>query len=82
MRLPSLGYQLAGVLGGALALLISVALFRRFHTSTAISVCVLLALVVTFVAVLVAPETSQVDLKNERPEDAGRRELAGASGRR
>ncbi|MDQ6649234.1 MAG: MHS family MFS transporter, partial [Actinomycetota bacterium] len=70
----SLGYQLAGVLGGALAPIISVALFRHFHTSTAVSVYVVAALAVTFVAVLAAPETSQVDLDDERPQDARRRE--------
>jgi MFS family permease len=65
----SLGYQLAGVLGGALAPIISIALYKRFHTSAAVSVYVLAMLVVTIVAVLIAPETSKVDLHEEKAEE-------------
>jgi metabolite-proton symporter len=58
----SMGYQLAGILGGALAPIISVALLERYDTSMAVSLYVVAALTVTAVCVLVAPETSQIDL--------------------
>jgi MFS family permease len=53
----SLGYQIAGVLGGALAPIISIALLRRYHTPLAVCLYVVAALVLTVVAVAVAPET-------------------------
>ena len=58
----SMGYQLAGILGGALAPIISVALLDRFDTSLVVSVYVVLVLAVTTVCVLLAPETSRLDL--------------------
>ena len=58
----SMGYQLAGIIGGALAPIISVALLDRYGTSLAVSVYVLAMLTVTIVCVLVAPETSRIDL--------------------
>jgi MFS family permease len=58
----SMGYQLAGILGGALAPIISVALLDRFDTSVAVSVYVVAVLAVTTVCVLLAPETSRLDL--------------------
>lgn len=60
-----MGYQLAGVLGGALAPLISLALFERFQTSLAVSLYVLAALLVTIVAVAAAPETSRLSLRED-----------------
>jgi len=65
----SLGYQLAGILGGALAPIIAVALLDRFGTSTAISLYVLAALLLTLAAVVVARETAAVDLAADRPEE-------------
>ena len=59
----SMGYQLAGILGGALAPIISVALLDQFDTSLVVSVYVVLTLAVTTVCVLLAPETSKLDLK-------------------
>ena len=58
----SMGYQLAGILGGALAPIISVALLDRFGTSVAVSLYAAAMLVVTGVCVLLAPETSKLDL--------------------
>ena len=58
----SMGYQLAGIIGGALAPIISVALLGRFDSSIAVSVYVLAMLLVTIICVLIAPETSKIDL--------------------
>jgi MFS family permease len=66
----SLGYQLAGIFGGALAPIISVALLERYDTSMAVSIYVIAMLAITLLSVFVAPETSRVDLHDERPEDA------------
>jgi metabolite-proton symporter len=61
----SMGYQLAGIVGGALAPIISVALLDRFDTSLVVSVYVVATLALTTVCVLAAPETSKVDLKSD-----------------
>jgi metabolite-proton symporter len=58
----SMGYQLAGILGGALAPIISVALLDRYDTSVAVSLYVVGVLVLTAVCVFLAPETSRIDL--------------------
>ena len=58
----SMGYQLAGIFGGALAPIVSVALLDRFDTSVAVSVYVVAVLALTTVCVLLAPETSRIDL--------------------
>jgi metabolite-proton symporter len=58
----SMGYQLAGILGGALAPIISVALLDRYDTSVAVSLYVVAVLVLTAVCVFLAPETSRIDL--------------------
>jgi metabolite-proton symporter len=59
----SMGYQLAGILGGALAPIISVALLDRFDTSLVVSLYVVLMLALTTVCVLLSPETSRRDLR-------------------
>jgi metabolite-proton symporter len=64
----SMGYQLAGILGGALAPIISVALLDRFDTSVVVSVYVLAMLLVTIICVFLAPETSKTDLHAEDVE--------------
>jgi MFS family permease len=61
----SMGYQLAGIIGGALAPIISVALLDRFDTSIAVSLYAVAMLVVTIICVLLAPETSKIDLHAE-----------------
>jgi metabolite-proton symporter len=62
----SLGYQLAGVFGGALAPIISLALLDRFGTPHAVSLYVVAALVITMISLAAAPETSKIDLHAER----------------
>ncbi len=58
----SMGYQLAGILGGALAPIISVALLDRFDTSLVVSLYVVAMLAISAACVLAAPETSRIDL--------------------
>jgi metabolite-proton symporter len=58
----SMGYQLAGILGGALAPIIATALLGAYKSSTPVSLYVVLALAVTTVCVLIAPETAHTDL--------------------
>jgi metabolite-proton symporter len=58
----SMGYQLAGIFGGALAPIISVALLDRYDTSIAVSVYAVAMLLITIICVLLAPETSKLDL--------------------
>jgi metabolite-proton symporter len=67
----SVGYQLAGVLGGALAPIISIALLKRFDSALPVSLYVLGGLLITIVSVWLAPETARIDL-HEEPAD-GRR---------
>jgi MFS family permease len=65
----SLGYQIAGVVGGALAPIISIALLDRFDTWVAVALYVVAMLLITIVAVLAAQETSQIDLHAEKAEE-------------
>lgn len=67
----SMGYQVAGIFGGALAPIISVALLDRFDTSLVVSLYVVAVLLVTTVCVLLAPETSRIDLYDPVDERAG-----------
>ena len=62
----SMGYQIAGVLGGAVAPLISIALVKATGSAFAVSVYVLAMMVLTLVALAVAPETSRLDLDDAR----------------
>jgi metabolite-proton symporter len=68
----SMGYQLAGILGGALAPIISVALLDRYDTSLVVSVYVVLMLALTTVCVLLAPETSRLDLRADPTDQHAR----------
>ncbi len=63
----SMGYQLAGIVGGALAPIIAVALLGRFGTSLAVSFYVLGMLAVTMLCVFIAPETSKAELRADDP---------------
>ena len=65
----SLGYQVAGVLGGALAPIIAVALLNKYGSGLAVALYVLASLIVTIVAVALARETAAVDLRADRPEE-------------
>lgn len=58
----SLGYQLAGIPGGALAPILSIALARQFGSTLAVSLYVLVAILITVIALILAPETSRTDL--------------------
>jgi metabolite-proton symporter len=62
----SMGYQIAGVFGGALAPIIALSLFDRFGSTLAISVYVVIALALTAVGLALAPETRDLDLA-DRP---------------
>jgi MFS family permease len=67
----SLGYQLAGVLGGALAPIVAVALLDGFGSPWAIALYVFASLLVTITAVLMARETATLELTAEQaPEEA------------
>jgi metabolite-proton symporter len=66
----SMGYQIAGILGGALAPIISIKLVQTTGTAYAVSGYVLVALLITLVALWFAPETSRVDLHAEQPDTA------------
>ena len=68
----SMGYQLAGILGGALAPIISVALLDRFDTSVFVSVYAVVMLGVTIICVFLAPETSRIDLHASDAEAGAR----------
>ncbi len=68
----SMGYQLAGILGGALAPIIATALLAASGSSVAVSLYVAGALAVTVVALFFAKETAGVDLDDREPP-AGRR---------
>ena len=65
----SLGYQIARVLGGALAPIISIALLDRFGSPLPVSLYVLGGLAITTVSVWLAPETARIDLHEERADE-------------
>jgi metabolite-proton symporter len=58
----SMGYQLAGVIGGALAPIIATALLSSFSSSLAVSVYSGAVLLVTIVCVAIAKETARADI--------------------
>jgi len=58
----SMGYQLAGVVGGALAPIIATALLSRYDSSVVVSLYAVVVLAVTVLCVLVAKETARTDL--------------------
>ncbi|QGZ59348.1 MFS transporter [Paraburkholderia acidiphila] len=60
----SLAYTLAGILGGGFAPLIIVALFRSWHSTTAVSLYVSGALIVTGIALIAARETAHRPLQD------------------
>ncbi|MCO1654105.1 MFS transporter [Pseudonocardia humida] len=76
----SMGYQLAGIIGGALAPIIATALLSAYRSSLAVSIYVVAVLAVTVVCVLLARETSRVDIAAEDtayPASARNRTRAG-----
>ena len=58
----SMGYQLAGILGGAIAPIVSIALVAAFGTAYAVSVYLAAMMVLTLIALKLAPETAWADL--------------------
>ncbi|GLW07816.1 MFS transporter [Microtetraspora sp. NBRC 13810] len=67
----SMGYQIAGVLGGALAPIIAVALLEATGSTTSISLYVLGCLALTVVGLAIAPETRDLDLSTGEKPAAG-----------
>src|SRR3954471_12665866 len=61
----SMGYQLAGVLGGVIAPIVAIALVEAFGTAYAVSVYVLAMMLLTLVALALAPETSERSLRQD-----------------
>ena len=61
----SMGYQIAGVLGGGIAPLVSIALVKATGTPFSVSCYVLAMVALTLVALWVAPETARMDLHDE-----------------
>jgi MFS family permease len=61
----SMGYQLAGVLGGGIAPIVAIALVDTFGTAYAVSLYVLAMVVLTLVALAVAPETAERPLQQD-----------------
>jgi metabolite-proton symporter len=59
----SMGYQLAGILGGGIAPIVAIALVDATGTSFAVSGYVLAMVVLTLIALAVAPETSERSLR-------------------
>ncbi len=64
----SMGYQVAGIFGGALAPIISIKLVQTTGTAMSVAAYVLAALSITLVALWFAPETARVDLHDEQPD--------------
>ncbi|MER6949388.1 MFS transporter [Nonomuraea sp. NPDC000554] len=64
----SMGYQVAGIVGGALAPIIALKLFDAYGSTLAVSLYVLVALAVTAVGLAIAPETRDLDLAAEDQE--------------
>jgi len=62
------GYQLAGVLSGGIAPIVSIALVAKFGSAYAVSVYVLTMIVLTLIALKAAPETARRDLTEEHPD--------------
>lgn len=69
----SMGYQLAGIVGGGLAPIIATALLDRFDSSFAVSLYVVAMLAVTVICVLISPETSKADLNESSQRDTAAR---------
>jgi metabolite-proton symporter len=61
----SMGYQVAGIVGGGLAPIIAIKLFASYGTTLAVSIYVVAALAVTAVGLAIAPRTHDLDLAGE-----------------
>jgi metabolite-proton symporter len=58
----SMGYQIAGILGGGIAPIVSIALASAFDSAFAVSLYLLAMMVLTLIALKIAPETAHTDL--------------------
>ncbi|MEU8246760.1 MFS transporter [Nonomuraea sp. NPDC048916] len=58
----SMGYQVAGIVGGGIAPIIAIKLFDMYGTTLAVSIYVVVALAITAVGLAIAPETRDLDL--------------------
>lgn len=58
----SMGYQVAGIVGGAVAPIIALQLFQTYQSTIAVSIYVVIALAVTALGLAIAPETRDLDL--------------------
>ncbi|MEU8146516.1 MFS transporter [Nonomuraea sp. NPDC048901] len=67
----SMGYQVAGIVGGALAPIIALKLFAAYGTTTAVSLYVVAALAVTAVGLAIAPETRDLDITADPAANPG-----------
>ena len=61
----SMGYQFAGILGGAIAPIVAIALAGAFGSAYAVSVYLAAMMVLTLIALKLAPETAWTDLHEE-----------------
>ncbi|GIH80187.1 MFS transporter [Planobispora longispora] len=66
----SMGYQVAGIFGGALAPIIALQLLDAFGTTLAVSLYVVAALALTVAGLALAPETRDIDLAGARRTSA------------
>ena len=73
----SLGYQLAGIVGGGIAPIMSTALLDQFHSWLPVAVYVVITLAITTGCVLAARETLHQDLQGA-PADVERRGVSPA----
>lgn len=63
----SMGYQIAGIIGGALAPIIAIQLVSAPGSSLAVSWYVLAIVVITLIGLAFAPETSRIDIHAKTP---------------
>ncbi|MBN6052152.1 MHS family MFS transporter [Nonomuraea sp. RK-328] len=68
----SMGYQVAGIVGGAIAPIVALKLLDVYGTTLAVSLYVVVALAITAVGLAIAPETRDLDLA--RPTDLAQRD--------
>ncbi|WP_181019487.1 MFS transporter [Nonomuraea typhae] len=66
----SMGYQVAGILGGAIAPIVAVALFESFRSTLAISVYVVIALAITAIGLAIAPSPHDLETPASVPQKA------------
>ena len=73
----SMGYQLAGIVGGGIAPIVATALLAHFDSAYAVALYVAATLAVTVVCVLLAPETARNDLHHDTRDSRDSRDTHG-----